>query len=66
MDHVHPISLFDVSDDEELEDAFNWMNTQTSLKEDHQRKRAKFDFFAYRLQFLKANQFLKLNGKGFE
>ena len=29
IDHVKPICLFDVSNDEELKEAFNWKNTQT-------------------------------------
>ena len=42
IDHVRPISSFDVSKDEELGEAFNWKNTQPLLKQDHQQKGTKF------------------------
>ena len=38
LDHVKTISLFDVSKDEELREAFNWKKTQPLLKYDHQKK----------------------------
>ena len=31
-DHVKPITSFDVSNDEELNEAFNWKNTQPLLE----------------------------------
>ena len=33
IDHVRPISSFDISDDEQLKEAFNWRNTQPLLRE---------------------------------
>ena len=47
IDHVKPICLFDISDDEELKEAFNWKNTQPLLKKDHQLKGTKFNFLDY-------------------
>ena len=44
IDHVKAVCLFDVSKDEELREAFNWINTQPLLKEVLQRKRIKFIF----------------------
>ena len=41
IDHVKPICMFDVSKEEELEEAFNWKNTQPLLKQDHQQKGTK-------------------------
>ena len=64
IDHVKAISLFDVSKDEELKEAFNWKNTQPLLKEVHQQKGTKFNFLDYQLQFIKAYQFLKINEEG--
>ena len=64
IDHVKAISLFDVSEDEELRGAFNWKNTQPLLKHDHQKKGTKFNFLDYKLQFIKAYQFIKLNEEG--
>ena len=64
IDHVRPISSFDISDDEQLKEAFNWRNTQTLLKEIHQKKGIKYNFLEYRLQFIKSYQFLKINEEG--
>ena len=38
IDHVKPICMFDVSDEEQLKEAFNWKNTQPLLKEVHSKK----------------------------
>ena len=61
IDHVKAICLVDVSEDEELKEAFNWKNTQPLLKQDHQRKGIDFIFLDYQIQFIKAYQFNKLN-----
>ena len=39
IDHVKPICLFDVSKDEELREAFNYINAEPLLKEDNHKKR---------------------------
>ena len=65
IDHVKPISLFDLSKDEELGDSFSWKNTQPLLKHDHQQKAIKFNFLHYQLQFIKSYQFIKLNEERF-
>ena len=62
IDHVKAICLFDISDDEQLKEAFNWKNTQPLLKKIHQKKGIKFNFLDYQNQFIKAYQFLELNG----
>ena len=59
IDHVKPICS--CSKDEELKEAFNWVNTQPLLKEDNLRKRSQFDLLDYRLQIIKAYQFPKLD-----
>ena len=64
IDDVKAICLFDISDDEQLKEAFNWKNTQPLLKHDHQQKGIKFNFLDYQLQFIKAYQFLKINEEG--
>ena len=61
IDRVKAICMFDVSDDEQLKEAFNWRNTQPLLKHDHQKKGTNFNFLDYQLQFIKAYQFIKLN-----
>ena len=64
IDHVKAICLFDLSNDEELREAFSWKNTQPLLKQDHRQKGIKFNFLDYQLQFIKAYQFIKLNEEG--
>ena len=64
INHVRAICVFDVSKDEELKEAFSWKNTQTLSKNDHQIKGIKFNFLDYQLQFIKADQVLKLNEEG--
>ena len=65
IDHVKPICLFDVTKDEELKKAFNWINTQPLIKEVHFQKCIKFNFIYNQLKFIKANQFIKLNEERF-
>ena len=62
-DHVKIICMIEVSEDEELREAFSWNNTQTLLKHDHQKKGTKFNFLDYLFQFVKTYQFSKLNGQ---
>ena len=57
IDHVKPISSFDISNDNELLEAFNWRNTQPLLKQDNLRKSAKFNEKDYTKQFKKAREF---------
>ena len=57
LDHVKPISSFDISNDNELLEAFNWRNTQPLLKQDNLRKSAKFNEKDYTKQFKKAREF---------
>ena len=64
IDHIRPISSFDISDDEQLIEAFNWRNTQPLLNEIHQKKGIKYNFLDYRLQFIKSYQFFKINEEG--
>ena len=61
IDHVRPITSFDISDDEQLKEAFNWRNTQPLLKHDHRQKGIEYNFLDYHLQFMKTYQFIKLN-----
>ena len=65
IDHIKPICMFDVSNDEELKKAFSWKNTQPLLKQDNRQKGRKFNFLDYQLQFIKAYQFIKLNEEKF-
>ena len=65
IDHVKPICMFDVTNDYELKEAFNWENTQPLLKEVHKQKRVKFNFLGYQQQFIKAYQFIRLNEERF-
>ena len=62
IDHVKPICMFDISNDQALKLAFNCKNTQPLLKEVHSQKSVKFNFLDYELQF---HQFLKINEEGY-
>lgn len=64
IDHVKPICLFDLSNNDELMETFNWKNTQPLLKEDNLHKGNKFNELDYRLQFIKAYEIIKLNEEG--
>ena len=64
LDLVKPICMFDVSDDEQLKETFNWRNTQPLSKKEHQQKGTKFNFLDYQLHSVEAYQFIKLNDQG--
>ena len=63
-DHVKSISSFDVSKDEELKQAFTWKNTPTLTKESQFQRRTKYKFLDYRLKFVRAYQFIRLQAEG--
>ena len=65
IDHVKAICMFDVSEDEQLKEAFSWKNTQPLLNQDHRQKGTKINFLEYQLQFIKAYQFIKLDEERF-
>ena len=65
IDHVKPICMLDIAKDNELEEAFNWRNTQPLLEQDHLQKGIKFIFLDYQFQFITAYQFMKLNEERF-
>ena len=54
IDHVRPICSLDVSKDEELREAFTWVNTQPLPKEVRSRKGSKYNRLDYKMQFIKA------------
>ena len=66
IDHVEPSCMFVVSNDKDLAHAFNWKNTEPVSKHIHQQKGTKYNLFVYRLQFIKAHQFIKLNEGGYK
>ena len=45
IDHVKAFSMFDIFLEEDMEDAFNWENTQPHLKHDHRQKGIEYSFF---------------------
>ena len=61
IDHVKPISSFDVSTDDIIEKSFQLDKYATFIKKVHLYQGITFDFLDYRLQFMKIYQFLKLN-----
>ena len=65
IDHVKPFSLFDISEEEEMKEAFNWKNTQPLLKEVHRQNRTKHNFLNYRPQYVRAFRLIKSNEEVF-
>ena len=61
IDRKKPTCMFDKSNNDELEEVFNWKNTQQLLKEIHQQKGIDVIFLDCQLQFIKAFQLLRLN-----
>ena len=64
INHVKPISSFEVSSNEKLKKPFKWKNTQTLVNEVHHYKGTKIKFLENRSQFVKVYQFLKTKKKG--
>ena len=58
-DHVKLICMFDISNEDEIKEAFCWKNTQALFKQDPLHKGIKFNFLGYQLQFNKAYHFLR-------
>ena len=48
INHVKPISSFDVLKDEGMREAFNWINTQLLVKKFQQHNGTKVDYPAHR------------------
>ena len=44
IDHIKQICMFDVSNDEQLKEAFSWKDTQPLLKPDNRQKGTKYIF----------------------
>ena len=65
MDHMRPISSIHICISEELKESFNWQNTKSLFKQNHHQKGTKYKFLDYRLQYIKAYHFVKLNEEGF-
>ena len=61
IDHVRPISSLDVYNIEELKEIFCWKNNQPSVNQDNHQRGIKFNFVDYRLQFIQAYHFIRLN-----
>ena len=57
IDHVKPLSCFNLSDEGELYEAFNWINTQPLFKVDNLKKGNKYNENEYYYQFYKAHCF---------
>ena len=61
IDHARHTPSIDISNDRELKESFNWKNTQPPLKQIGHKKGTKSNFSDYRLTFVKAYHFIKLN-----
>ena len=65
VDHLKPVCSVDVSNKLELKETFNWIKTQNFSKQVHHQKGTNYCAFDYRLPFIRAYQFINLNGEGF-
>ena len=65
VDHVRPIRSFDIPNNEELLEAFNWKNTEPLLKEIISTRELNPTLKDSKLQFIQAYQFIKLIEEGF-
>ena len=61
IDHCLPIASFNLLDEKELKNCFNWINLRPMYTEENNFKRAKIDNRLYLMQEIKAYQFLRLN-----
>ena len=59
LDHVLPISSFNLLDEEELQKAMNWINIRPLLALKNIKKSNKIDPWLYLMQEVKAHYFLK-------
>jgi hypothetical protein len=61
VDHVVPVSLFDLHSDEERKLAFHWTNVQPLNKKDNLEKYNKFDSIQYCNTLIAACRFIKIH-----
>jgi 5-methylcytosine-specific restriction endonuclease McrA len=61
IDHTKPISLFNLTKDDEFYQCWNWKNLRPLLKEKNLKKHNKIDIYAEVLQEIKAKVFLSEN-----
>lgn len=61
IDHVKPCASYNLSDDKQVEECFNWKNLRPLLKEKNLLKSDNIDIFEITLQELKTKVFLKQN-----
>lgn len=66
MDHVVPLSLFDLSNKEEVKIAFHWTNIRVITKTENLKKYNKFCMIEYCNHILSVHKYISLNSKNFE
>jgi hypothetical protein len=65
MDHVVPISLFDLNNQEEIDIAFNWTNIQVLPKKENIEKSNKFNMIEYLNHLINVHRFISLKTKNY-
>ena len=63
IDHCLPIASFNLLDEHDMKNCFNWVNLRPMYSTENNSKNVKVDYRLYVLQQIKANYFMKLNAK---
>ena len=64
IDHCLAVASFDLVDENDMKNCFNWVNLRPMYVKDNIIKGDKIDIRLYLLQEIKAYQFIKLYEKG--
>ena len=60
IDHCLPIASFNLLDENEMKESFNWINLKPMYSSENNSKRAKIDPYLYILQETKDKHFSKI------
>ena len=58
IDHVKPLTAFNLQNENELYEAFNWKNTRLISRHENRIKHTSYNESDYQLQLTKAERFL--------
>jgi hypothetical protein len=62
IDHCLPVKSFNLEDEDEVRQCYNWINLRPYRIDKNSAKHSKIDIFQYIMQEMRSNNFLKLNG----
>ena len=64
IDHCLPKRSFNLLDEIDMKNCFNWINLRPMYSTENNSKNVKVDLYLYLLQQIKAKHFMKLNKEG--